>query len=200
MPDGNVTVEKGVPHTHSFTYAADGAAITATCANADGNCPLTGNKATLTISAPTGNLTYDGTAKAATVSGTIPGITTPDIVYTKDGAAFTGTPTEAGSYTASITVEGATASVSYTVYGAAGDLSSGKLVATVTLPANTNALLIAASYDGTGKQIGVKVIEIVNGKTTYETGLTKTSSYTYKLMLVNKTTFAPLCAAWEKKA
>nr|MBQ4456206.1 hypothetical protein [Clostridia bacterium] len=115
MPDGNVTVENKMPHAHSFTYAADGAAITATCANADGNCPLTGNKATLTISAPTGNLTYDGTAKEATVSGAIPGITTPDIVYTKNDAAFTGTPTDAGTYTASITLGGVTASVSYTI-------------------------------------------------------------------------------------
>ena len=43
--------------------------------------------------------------------------TFPDVnvAYTKDGAAFDGVPTEAGSYTASVTVGGATATVAYTI-------------------------------------------------------------------------------------
>ena len=46
-------------HTHDFTYAADGATITATC-NGAGTCDITSGT-TLTISAPTGDLTADGT-------------------------------------------------------------------------------------------------------------------------------------------
>ena len=103
-------------HTHSFTYTVSGATITATCGNTD--CYLTSNP-TLTISAPTGDLTYDGTAKEATVTGEIPGVTTPSIVY-KQGDTVLGTaPVNAGTYTASITLgegnEAKTASVSYTI-------------------------------------------------------------------------------------
>ncbi|MBQ6348512.1 MAG: hypothetical protein IJI71_13310, partial [Clostridia bacterium] len=120
MPAGDVTVTAAFSqHEHAFTYTATGAIITATCANSDGSCNLTDHKATLTINAPT-SLTYDGTEKAATVTGAIPGVTTPEITYTKKGdASFTGTPTAAGAYTASITVEGVTASVEYTIAKAA---------------------------------------------------------------------------------
>ena len=100
---------EGTTHTHSFTYAANGATITATCSAA--SCPLTNSQATLTIAAPT-SLTYDGTAKAATVTGDTAVLGTPSITYTKQGDnTFSGTPTDAGSYTASITLGSATASV-----------------------------------------------------------------------------------------
>ncbi|MBQ9361159.1 MAG: Ig-like domain-containing protein, partial [Lachnospiraceae bacterium] len=117
------------PHTHSFTYSASGATITATCSN---DCPLTNHQATLTINAPTGNLTYDSTAKAATLTGlgtfnTATGLNvgTTDIVYfaatkngntyTKSGNALTGSPTGAGDYIAEITLQSKAASVGYTI-------------------------------------------------------------------------------------
>ena len=54
-------------HTHSFTYSADGATITATCSV--NGCPLTGSKATLTLVKPT-LTTYGGTGDAtATLTG-----------------------------------------------------------------------------------------------------------------------------------
>ena len=40
---------------------------------------------------------------------------TTNITYTKDGQSFTGTPTDAGTYAASITVDGKTASVTWTI-------------------------------------------------------------------------------------
>lgn len=55
--------------------------------------------------------------------------------------------------------------------------------------------LIAACYDKSGRQVSVRTFAVkgsVNGLTT---GYTKNSSYTYKLMLVNGTTFAPLTKA-----
>ena len=133
---GTLTVKEALPHTHEFTYSATGNNITATCANSDSNCLLPDKKAVLTINAPT-ELTYDGTAKEANVSGSIPGITIPDIVYTKDDAVFAGIPTEAGTYTASITVEGVTASVSYTI-----TLNPIKIVPTLTVSDYTK------TYDG----------------------------------------------------
>ena len=135
-------------HTHSFAYTASGATITATCGAAD--CPLAGHKATLTINEPTG-LTYDGTAKAAAVTGEIPGVTTPTITYTKTGdTAFTGTPTGAGTYTASITLGGATASVEYTI--AQKEVTvSGITASDKIYDGNTDAALETTAVAITGK-------------------------------------------------
>ncbi len=108
-----ITVGFTEPHNHNFNYAADGATITATC-GATG-CDLPDNKATLTIAAPE-SLAFDNTDKPATLTNTIPGLTDPTVTYTKDGQPFAGTPKEAGVYTASVTVQGQTASVSYTIH------------------------------------------------------------------------------------
>ena len=111
ITDGK-TIIPYVDHLHSFTYTATDATITATCS--EGGCSLPDKSATLTIKAPTG-LTYDGTAKAATLTGGIPGVTTPSIVYKQGDTALASAPINAGSYTASITVDGKTASISYTI-------------------------------------------------------------------------------------
>ena len=81
--------------------------------------------------------------------------------------------------------------------GVVGDLTGGTLAAAVTLPADANAVLIAASYDGAGRQAGVEIIELKADQTAYETGLAGTDGNTYKLMLVDKDAWTPLCAAWE---
>ncbi len=133
------------PHTHDFTYSADGAAITATC-NGAGTCSLTDNKATLTIAAPD-NLTYDKSAKAAVITDANAIQGTAKVQYqTKNGSTYgeaTETaPTNAGTYKASITVGGATASVEYTIakanptYSAPTGLTAtyGDTLADVTLP------------------------------------------------------------------
>ena len=106
-------------HYHRFTYTVSdgGATITATC-NGTGTCGLTNKQATLTINAPT-ELTYDGTAKAATVTGDTAVLGTPSIVYKQGETTLDAAPVNAGTYTASITVGtgtgAATASVSYTI-------------------------------------------------------------------------------------
>ena len=97
---------------HSFTYSASGAVITAECS--DAGCGLADSKATLTINAPE-NLIYDGTAKAAAITGDTDVLGIPAIAYKQGDTVLSGAPTEAGTYTASITVEGATASVEYTI-------------------------------------------------------------------------------------
>ena len=100
-----------VQHTHSFTYTASGATITATC-TAEG-CPLTA-KPTLTLVAPK-DLVYDGKPKAATVNGSIPGVTTPPVTYKQGSTTLSDAPVNGGNYTASITLGGATASVNFTI-------------------------------------------------------------------------------------
>ena len=114
-------------HQHSWTYSASGATITAKC-TAEG-CYLTdGNGGSVTIKAPA-ELTYSGEGKPATVTASsdwqgpaASGITISYIKMGKYGPEIleNGTlPTNAGEYTASITVgEGnnaVTASVEYTI-------------------------------------------------------------------------------------
>ena len=103
-------------HYHRFTYAEseDGTTITATCANLDGNCPLPNKQVALRINAPA-SLTYDGEAKTATITGDTSVLGTPSIAYKQDTVALVAAPVNAGTYTASITLEDATASVSYTI-------------------------------------------------------------------------------------
>ena len=103
-------------HTHSFTYSVDGKTITATCANSDNQCNLAENKATLTIGEPDGktSMIYDGTAKAAVLTGDTD-VLTADMVYKKGDTVLPAAPSDAGSYTASISLGEATATASYAI-------------------------------------------------------------------------------------
>ena len=58
-----------LPHTHSWTYTASGATITATCINCAENNNTDFPGGSVTIAAPeAGTLTYDGSPKAAAVA------------------------------------------------------------------------------------------------------------------------------------
>lgn len=118
-----------VEHAHEWNYTANGAVITAVCEGTIGTCPAANGTVTLTLAAPNA-LTYDGTAKAATITQSPAGVLTlPAITYnTTDGSA----PVNAGAYTATITVNGVSARVSYTVQKADFPVS------TVTLPWRAN--------------------------------------------------------------
>ena len=105
-------------HQHSWTYTASGATITATCSK----CSASGGS--VTIAAPA-ELTYSGEAKPATVTASSdwqgPAASGITISYMKKGSYSPerlengALPTNAGTYTASITVGDATASVGYTI-------------------------------------------------------------------------------------
>ena len=97
------------PHDHDWSYSADGNVIKASCVGTTGTCDLISPQ-TLTITA-TGK-TYDGSAVTASVTKSANwdayGLATPgDIVYSGN--------TNAGTYTASVTAGGATASVEFTI-------------------------------------------------------------------------------------
>ena len=120
-------------HQHSWSYTANGATIIAKC-TADG-CSLENRiGGSYTITAPD-NLIYDGNGKAATVTGSIPGVTEPTITYKKGDTTLDYAPTDVGKYTASITLgEGEnakTASVEYSITQA---------TPTYTLPVNLEAV------------------------------------------------------------
>ena len=112
------------PHTHSWTYTASGATITATCINCAENNNTDFHGGSVTIAAPeAGTPTYDGRPKAAavTTSGDWLGAGADSIriTYKQGETALSAAPTDAGTYTAGITVgEGGgavTASVEYTI-------------------------------------------------------------------------------------
>ena len=112
-------------HRHSWEYIVDGATITEHCTAE--NCGLPeGNGGSVTIKAPADNLIYDGQGKAAVLENTlISGVSVSEIAYTKDGTAITGTPTDAGTYTAAVTVEGKKAKVQYTIAQSGTEFSGG---------------------------------------------------------------------------
>lgn len=107
-------------HQHSWTYTASGATITASCTDTTCTSP---NGGSVTIKAPA-ELTYSGEAKPATVTAssdwqgpaasgiTISYIKTDPYIQQLENGAL---PKNAGTYTASITVGEATASVKYTI-------------------------------------------------------------------------------------
>lgn len=117
-------VHEAPTHIHSFTYAASGATITATCTATGCTLPPsteggTDHVATLTIAANGG--TYDGTtAYGATITDTYSIQGDAKVQYQKKtgetyGTATETAPTDAGTYKASITLGEATASVEYTI-------------------------------------------------------------------------------------
>ena len=118
---GSKTLEFEISsHTHSFTYSASGDTITAVCENTDGNCR--DPEGTLTILAPA-DLYVDGiTAKEVTIENNLvdTSVAIGDITYsTADGSA----PKSAGTYTASVTVGGATATVEFTLFNYAAKVT-----------------------------------------------------------------------------
>ena len=147
-------------HQHSWTYSASGATITAKC-TAEG-CYLTdGNGGSVTIKAPA-ELTYSGEGKPATVTASsdwqglaASGIT---ISYIKTGTYGQqmlengALPTDAGEYTASITVgegnKAATASVEYTIQKANPVVTEWPTLS-ASVYVNSEATLTGGSGEGT---------------------------------------------------
>ena len=137
----------GTALAHSYTYSASGNTITAVCANGV-NCP--DPEGTLTISAPA-DLYADGTtAKEATVENNLVDTSVAvNVTYsTADGSA----PKTAGTYTASVTVGGATASVEFELVKRSAAAENFVYIAPENLV-----------YDGTAKYAAVEVSPEITG-------------------------------------
>ena len=137
-------------HQHSWEYivSQDGTTITEHCTAE--NCGLPeGNGGSVIIKAPADNLIYDGKGKAAVLEkNLISGVTVSDITYTKGGTAITGTPTDAGTYTAAVTVEGQTATVQYTIAQSGTEFSGG---VKVSFYAYGDPIYVTVTPKATGK-------------------------------------------------
>ena len=141
-------------HQHSWTYTASGATITASCTDTTCTSP---NGGSVTIKAPA-ELTYSGEGKPATVTASSdwqgPAASEITISYIKSGKygpeklESGALPTNAGEYTASITLDNATASVKYTIQKANPVVTEWpKLSAPVYV--NSEATLTGGSGEGT---------------------------------------------------
>ena len=116
-----------ISHTHSFSYSVNGGVITATCIETIGDCSLVDKKITFELIKPKKTVYDDGKAVTATLTGldefnTVTGlnISVSDIKYAlESGNALDAAPSDAGNYTASISLGSGenivTASVSYAI-------------------------------------------------------------------------------------
>ena len=147
--EGRTVVLKAHEHAWGYTRSDDGATITAACANTDGLCGGA-DGGSVTIAPPSGELIYDGSAKAATVTETKWAADDVSAITYKQGEKIlSSAPTDVGEYAASITVGGVTASVTYEI-GKATPMAKDFVFAA---PGNLN-------YDGNSKIVTVSSTKI----------------------------------------
>ena len=148
LDDGKTVQLQTHQHSWECIVSQDGTTITEHCTAE--NCGLPeDNGGSVTIKAPADNLIYDGQGKAAVLEkNLISGVTVSDITYTKGGTAITGTPTDAGTYTATVTVEGQTATVQYTIAQSGTEFSGG---VKVSFYAYGDPIYVTVTPKATGK-------------------------------------------------
>ncbi|SCX08415.1 Listeria/Bacterioides repeat-containing protein [Lachnospiraceae bacterium YSD2013] len=142
----------GEAHTHSWTYAASGASITATCTEGcEGGYDTSG----ITVTINASDSTYTGSEKTANITGysgeavaELAEVPTTITYYVSTGASSTetsgealeGAPVNAGNYVAEMTWGGETAKVAFSITKAdqaqpAAPTSAGATLNSITLEA-----------------------------------------------------------------
>ena len=178
-------------HQHSWTYTASGATITAKCSK----CSASGGS--VTIAAPA-ELTYSGEGKPATVTASSdwqgPAASGITIRYIKTGTYGQqilengALPTNAGEYTASITVgEDNTASVTYTIGKATPKAEDFTFTAptSLTYDGNVKSATVSPAKAGT-----VDVIVKYYDKDGEEATPKNADEYTVKIDVAESTNYA----------
>ena len=165
------------PHTHSWTYALSttttgSATITATCKNCAENNNTDFHGGSVTIAAPEADaLTYDSSPKAAavTVSDDWLGASADNIriTYKQGETTLPTAPTDAGTYTAGITVgEGGgavTTSVEYTIKKA--DLAAGDFTFSSPTDLTYNGSAKTATVTTAKTGVGTVTVTYFKGET-----------------------------------
>lgn len=99
-------------HVHQWEYSRDGeGALKATCTG-EGLCPSGGPGGAVSLAVPQDPV-YDGSAKEALVTNTLVTDAAVEVVYS--GNTTEGKPVNVGTYTATITLGGVSASVEFTI-------------------------------------------------------------------------------------
>ena len=144
-------------HVHgAFKYVSDGANITVTC----GKCNE--SLGTVGLVLPS-DLVYNGKAKEVTLNGLIEGMENPTVVYSSGSA-----PVNVGTYTATIQLGDATASVEYTIK--AKDIAGAKVgtFAPMTYTGKAQTPMATVTIDGMGEVTGTwSSVTAVTDKTTF---------------------------------
>lgn len=175
LEDGELKLSN--PHTHSWTYALSttttgSATITATCKNCAENNNTDFHGGSVTIAAPEAvALIYDGSPKAAavTVSDDWLGARADNIriTYKQGETTLPTAPTDAGIYTAGITVgEGGgavTASVEYTIKKA--DLAAGDFTFSSPTDLTYNGSAKTATVTTAKTGVGTVTVTYFKGET-----------------------------------
>ena len=177
-------------HQHSWTYTASDATITAKCSQDDAS------GGSVTIAAPA-ELTYNGSGNPATVTASRdwqgPAVDKITISYTKTGKygpeklENDALPTNAGTYTASITMGSATASVTYTIGKATPKAEDFTFTAptSLTYDGNVKSATVSPAKAGTGEVI-VKYYD----KDGQEATPKNAGEYTVKIDVTESTNYA----------
>ena len=180
-------------HQHSWAYTASGATITASCTDTTCTSP---NGGSVTIAAPT-ELTYSGEVKPATVTASSdwqgPAASGIAISYIKTGTygpeklENDALPTNAGTYTASITLGEATASVTYTIGKATPKAEDFTFTAptSLTYDGNVKSATVSPAKAGT-----VDVIVKYYDKDGEEATPKNAGEYTVKIDVAESTNYA----------
>ncbi len=161
---------------------------------------VTLNKTTLSLTAgDTATLTAtvkpaDATDKSVTWSSSDKKVATVDA-----GGKVTAVAPGTASITVTTTDGNKTATCAVTVTGVVSASVSGTKLTYSLAGVPAGAKVVAAWYNASGKMLGMASASPTKGNST-GTLTVGTGAATYKLMLVDGATFAPLCEAWEKKA
>lgn len=164
-------------HEHRWTYTASNATtITAKCG--DNSC-TSGNGGSITINKPSTNLTYSGSEKAARLTESNWQGSNVTIVYKQGDKVLTGAPVNAGTYTASITLGGATASVEYTIAKATPTADDFTFTApsNLTYDGNAKTALVNSSKSG----MGAVTLKYYKGNSPLSAAPTDAGEYTVKI-------------------
>lgn len=177
-------------HRWQYSVNAAGDTLTAVC-TAPECYDRDGGSITLTA----GVLVADGTPKTVTVTGALKtGVQIPEVVYDCAGGCV-----KPGQHTASLTVEGKTISLRFTIEAAPTGTSlinlaekDGQITFGVRSNKTQDAVLVIAFYQN-GAMVQSTVSETTTANANYSFAASDKSWNTCKVFLLQKGTYAPLC-------
>lgn len=163
-----------------LTYSASDDTITVTCTNTDkpDNYPTDGYDITIVEPEAT-ECGSAGSFEATIINEAVDIIDTDDIAitYKKDDTTLDSAPTAAGTYTASITVEGKTASVEYTIAQA----SSSVAITSISSTTYENDITITATVSGLNGENPTGTVTFYNDETEIGTATVADGVATYTM-------------------
>ena len=115
--DVTITAEFALKHEHDWVYEVNGATINCVCWNNDSKCPNGNDGGSVTLTTAGLKKVYDGEPLAVTVDNTLVTNEAAATAYTNrtTGQALSAAPTDAGSYTVSVTAGGKTVSADFDI-------------------------------------------------------------------------------------